>query len=414
MPGRRYSGPVVEPDMFFIPLIAVLAPLLARGVSNWVRVPIVVFELVLGILLGPDVLGWVQPSGFVDDLSDFGLATLFFVAGSEINFEAVRGRPIIRASLGWLTSLVIGLAVGVLIAPGETAVIIAVALSSTALGTLMPILRDAGELHTPFGRAATAIGAVGEFGPLVAISLFLGTREPGISTLVLVGFVLVTGGAIVLATRMSHGRLHRFVRTTLHTSGQFAVRVIIMILAALVALSILLDLDMLLGAFAAGVIWKLIMRNAPERDREQVDSKIEAIAFGFLVPIFFVYTGVTFDLEVLLASPMALTLLPLFFVLLLVIRGIPSQLSVPPGASGHDRAALALLAATGLPIIVAVTNIGVDEGILDSALASALVGAGMLSVLAFPLLGMMLRARSSTRETAQLDAAPAEPTQEEA
>ena len=105
---------------------------------------------------------------------------------------------------------------------------------------------------------------------------------------------------------MPHGRLHRFVRTTLHTSGQFAVRVIIMILAALVALSILLDLDMLLGAFAAGVIWKLIMRNAPERDREQVDSKVEAIAFGFLVPIFFVYTGVTFDLEALLASPMAL------------------------------------------------------------------------------------------------------------
>ena len=130
---------------------------------------------------------------FVDHLSDFGLATLFFVAGSEINFEAVRGRPIVRASLGWLTSLVIGLAVGVLIAPGETAVIIAVALSSTALGTLMPILRDAGELHTPFGRAATAIGAVGEFGPLVAISLFLGTREPGISTLVLVGFVVRDG-----------------------------------------------------------------------------------------------------------------------------------------------------------------------------------------------------------------------------
>ena len=119
MPGRRYSGPVVEPDMFFIPLIAVLAPLLARGVSAWVRVPIVVFELVLGILLGPDVFAWVQPSNFVDDLSDFGLATLFFVAGSEINFEAVRGRPILRASLGWLTSLVIGLAVGVLIAPGK-------------------------------------------------------------------------------------------------------------------------------------------------------------------------------------------------------------------------------------------------------------------------------------------------------
>jgi Kef-type K+ transport system membrane component KefB len=400
--------------MFFIPLVAVLAPLLARGVSAWVRVPIVVFELLLGILIGPDVLDWVTISVFVDHLSDFGLAMLFFVAGSEIDFESVRGRPLVRASLGWLTSAAIGLAIGVLIAPGETAVIIGIALSSTALGTLMPILRDAGELQTPFGRAATAIGAVGEFAPLVAISLFLGTREPGVSTLVLIGFVVVTGTAIIVATRMSHGRLHRLVRATLHTSGQFAVRVLILILAALVALSVLLDLDMLLGAFAAGVIWKLIMRNAPERDREQVDSKIEALAFGFFVPVFFVYTGVTFDLDALLASPQALALLPLFFGLLLVIRGIPAQLSVPDGASRLDRAALALLAATGLPIIVAVTNIGVDEKILDSALASALVGAGMLSVLVFPLVGMTLRRRSPTRGAPLLDPAPAEPSQEEA
>ncbi|HWI31223.1 MAG TPA: cation:proton antiporter [Microbacterium sp.] len=400
--------------MFFIPLVAVLAPLLARGLSPWIRVPIVVFELVLGILIGPDLLGWVQESVFVEHLADFGLATLFFVAGSEINFAAIRGRPLVRASLGWLASLVVGLAVGVLIAPGEPAVIIAIALSSTALGTLLPILRDAGELHTPFGRAATAIGAVGEFGPLVAISLFLGSRELGLSTVVLIGFIVLTGGAILITMRVPHGRLHRFVRATLHTSGQFAVRVIVLILALLVALSILLDLDMLLGAFAAGVVWQLIMRNAPKADREQVDSKVEAIAFGFLVPIFFVYTGVTFDLDALLASPTALALLPLFFGLLLIIRGGPSQLAVPPGASGRDRAALALLSATGLPIIVAVTAIGVDEGILSPALASALVGAGMLSVLVFPLVGMALRAHSSTRRSVALDAPPAEPTQEEA
>ncbi|WP_414683951.1 cation:proton antiporter [Microbacterium sp.] len=405
---------MVEPDMFFIPLVAVLAPLLARGLSPWIRVPIVVFELVLGILIGPDLLGWVQESVFVEHLADFGLATLFFVAGSEINFAAIRGRPLVRASLGWLASLVVGLAVGVLIAPGEPAVIIAIALSSTALGTLLPILRDAGELHTPFGRAATAIGAVGEFGPLVAISLFLGSRELGLSTVVLIGFIVLTGGAILITMRVPHGRLHRFVRATLHTSGQFAVRVIVLILALLVALSILLDLDMLLGAFAAGVVWQLIMRNAPKADREQVDSKVEAIAFGFLVPIFFVYTGVTFDLDALLASPTALALLPLFFGLLLIIRGGPSQLAVPPGASGRDRAALALLSATGLPIIVAVTAIGVDEGILSPALASALVGAGMLSVLVFPLVGMALRAHSSTRRSVALDAPPAEPTQEEA
>lgn len=388
---------MIEPGLFLIPVIAVLAPLFARGLSPWVRVPIVVFELMLGIAIGPSLLGWVQPSAFVDALADFGLAMLFFVAGSEIEFTALRGRPLRRASLGWLASLVLGLAAGLVIAPGETAVIVAVALSSTALGTLMPILRDAGELKTPFGRAMSAIGAVGEFAPLVAISLFLGARNLGLSTIVLAVFVTITGGAIVLAMRVPHGRMHRFVASSLHTSGQFAVRVIILIIAALVTLSVALDLDMLLGAFAAGILWQLIMRNAPAHDREQVDSKVEAIAFGFLVPIFFIYTGVTFDLDALVGSASALALLPVFLVLLLVIRGIPAQLSTPDGASARDRGALALLSATGLPIIVAVTAIGVDEQILEPALASALVGAGMLSVLLFPLIGTAVRRGSSSR-----------------
>nr|WP_244964025.1 cation:proton antiporter [Pseudoclavibacter helvolus] len=231
-----------------------------------------------------------------------------------------------------------GLAAGFLIAPGEAAVIIAIALSSTALGTLIPILRDAGELGSPFGKATTAMGAVGEFGPLVAISVFLGTRSPGISALVLALFVVITGIAILIAVRMQHGHLHRLVSASLHTSGQFAVRVVIFTLACLVGLSAVLDLDILLGAFAAGVMWQIIMRSAPESDREQVESKIEAIAFGFLVPLFFIYTGVTFNLDALLGSTQVLILLPVFLALLLLIRGVPSQLVASKGprcASGR-------------------------------------------------------------------------------
>ena len=383
--------PVHPSTLVLIPLLAVLAPLLARALGRWVRVPVVVFELVLGILIGPAVLGWVAPAPFVSTLADFGLAMLFFVAGTEIEFGSFRGRLGRRASLGWLISLAAGIAAGFLLAPGQAAVVIGVALCSTALGTLLPILRDAGELPTPFGRAVAAIGAVGEFGPLIAISIFLGGREPGLSTVVLALFAAFSAAAIWLAFRIPRGAMHEFVSSTLHTSGQFAVRVIFVILTALVALSIVLDLDMLLGAFTAGIIWRLLMRDASQHDRHAVESKIEGVAFGFLVPIFFVYTGVTFDLQALLEQPTLFLLVPLVLVALLVVRGLPSALAAPEGSSRRDRLSIALLGATGLPIIVAVTQIGVDEQILTTSQQSVLVAGGMLSVLLFPLLGMALR-----------------------
>ncbi|WP_454116790.1 cation:proton antiporter [Microbacterium aurum] len=171
----------LDTAIVLIPLLAVIAPLAARAIGPWLRVPVVVFELALGIVVGPSVLGWVGPSAFVDVLSEFGLAMLFFVAGTEIEFAALRERSGRRAIGGWLISIALGVAVGLLVAPGLGAVVIGIALASTALGTLLPILRDAGELRTPRGRAVGALGAVGEFGPLVAISIGMalhGDRVP--------------------------------------------------------------------------------------------------------------------------------------------------------------------------------------------------------------------------------------------
>jgi len=394
---------VVNSGFFFIPILAVLAPLLARGFGRWVRIPVVVFELLLGIVAGPSILGWIQPIDLFEQLSNFGLAMLFFMAGSEIRFAAIAGRPVRRASYGWLISLAAGIAAGFVLAPGPGAIVIGVALCSTALGTLMPILRDAKELDTPFGQAITAIGAVGEFGPLLAISIFLGTREVGVSTLVLIGFIVIAALAIWAAMTFDHGHLHRVVNATLHSSGQLAVRFVFLILGGLVAVSLWLDLDMLLGAFTAGIVWQLIMRSANKPAREAVESKVEAIAFGFFVPVFFIYTGITFDLSALVADWRTLVLLPIFAILLLVIRGLPSRLAAPVGASRRDRWAITLLGSTGLPIIVAVTSIGVDKGFIGSGIASALVGAGMLSVLLYPLIGMTLHGDRAVVTSPALD-----------
>ncbi len=380
--------------LVLLPLLAVAAPILAAFVGRLVRIPLVVFEIVLGIAFGPAVLGWLSPNETTDKLSDLGLCVLFFLAGNEIDFGRIRGRPLNRSIVGWLCALALGVAVALVISPTPAAAIfVGIALTSTALGTLMPILRDVGELLAPFGAAVIAIGAVGEFGPLIAISLFLSGRAPGIATVVLLAFVVITAVAIYLASRGEYPRLHSLITTTLHTSGQFAIRLVLCLLLLLVALSVVLGLDMLIGAFAAGVIAKLLLSGASPHDREEVEGKLEAVGFGFFVPIFFISTGLNFDLDALLSDAATLAMLPLFLLLLLAVRG-SSTLITSRGLTGPDRGAVLLLGATGLPIIVAVTDIGVDAGDLAAGTAAALVGAGMLSVLLFPLIGLALHGRA--------------------
>lgn len=390
--------------MVLVPAIAVLAPLLVRGLGRWVAIPLVVFEIVLGLLLGPAMLGWIVPDDFMGLIADFGLAMLFFLAGNEIDFRAIRGRPLSRAAIGWIISLAAGAGVAALFAPDlPAAAFIGIALTSTALGTIMPVLRDSGDLATPFGVSVLALGAVGEFGPLLAISLFLSGRSPLVAAVVLLAFAVIAGMAIWLAAKGVGKRMHHVITATLHTSGQFAVRLVIFVLLALVALSIVLDLDMLLGAFTAGVLYRMLLVGAPKRDAEAIESKLEAVGYGFLVPVFFINTGVTFDLEALFADGRTLAMLPVFVVLLLLIRGLPSLLAAPAGSSPRDLAATALFGATGLPIIVAVTAIGVDAGDLASGTAAALVGAGMISVLFFPLIALALRGRGGSRRRTRTD-----------
>jgi len=380
--------------LVLVPAIAAVAPLLVRAVGRVIAIPLVVFEIVLGLVLGPAVLGWIQTDDFITLFADLGLAMLFFLAGNEIDFRAVRGRPLTRASIGWIISLAAGVGIAALLSPDvPAAAFMGIALTSTALGTIMPVLRDSGDLGTPFGTAVIALGAVGEFGPLLAISIFLSGRQPWQSALVLLGFAVVAGLAIWVAARGVGRRLHTIITATLHTSGQFAIRFVLFVLLSLVALSIVLELDMLLGAFTAGVIWRLLLAGAPEHEAEMVESKLEAVGYGLLVPVFFINTGLTFDLAALVSVPSNVVLVPIILVVFLLVRGIPSVLVAPPGSSRRDILATGLFGATGLPIIVAVSAIGVEQGELTSGTAAALVAAGLLSVLLFPLLALSIRGR---------------------
>ncbi|MEU4113727.1 cation:proton antiporter [Kitasatospora sp. NPDC028055] len=378
--------------LILIPAAAVTAPLLADRLLRWIAVPTVVFEIVLGVLIGPDVLDWAHVDDLVKALSQFGLAMLMFLAGYEIDFAKLRGGPLKRAGTAWLVSLVLALGIGALVNrdPWDGA-FAGLVLTTTALGTILPILRDSGELPTPFGSLVMATGAVGEFGPIIAIAVLLSGNSPARTAVILGAFAVITAVAVLGARRPRPAWATRLIERTLRTSGQFAIRAVILVLAVMVAAALWLDLDMLLGAFTAGIVSRLLLSDIRRAEEEVIEAKLESIGFGFLVPIFFVVSGMNFDLNALLDDPGTLLLVPVFLLLFLAVRGLPAGLLAPGGLGGRDRAALGLYASTALPLVVVITTIEVEAGHLPSSTAAALVGAGMLSVLVFPLAAQRVR-----------------------
>ncbi|MFJ7272899.1 cation:proton antiporter [Kitasatospora sp. NPDC098663] len=386
------SAAVQPVALILIPAAAVAAPLLADRLLRWIAVPTVVFEILLGVLIGPDVLNWAHVDDLVNALSQFGLAMLMFLAGYEIDFAKLRGGPLKRAGTAWLVSLVLALGVGALVNRDPlNGAFAGLALTTTALGTILPILRDSGELPTPFGSSVMATGAVGEFGPIIAIAVLLSGNSPVRTAVILGAFAVITAAAVLGARRPRPAWATRLIERTLRTSGQFAVRAVILVLAVMVAAAIWLDLDMLLGAFTAGIVSRLLLSDIRRAEEEVIAAKLESIGFGFLVPVFFVVSGMNFDLAALLDDPGTILLVPVFLLLLLAVRGLPAGLLAPAGLGRRDRTALGLYGATALPLVVVITTIEVDDGHLPSSTAAALVGAGMLSVLVFPLVAQRVR-----------------------
>ncbi|WP_435969970.1 cation:proton antiporter [Streptomyces sp. Qhu_M48] len=379
--------------LILIMTIAVLAPLLAYAVGRRLPVPLVIFEILLGIVIGPDVLDWAHPDALIDGLSQLGLIMLIFLAGYEIEFGKVRGDTLKRSVRAWLIALVLGLTAGILLGGGYTkGVFIGVALTSTALGTVLPVLRDAGDLHGRFGTVVMAFGAVGEFGPIIAMALLLSGRGAGESTVLLAVFAALTAGAVYWALRPRPPWFSRIIAKTLHSSGQFAVRFVFLLLALMLGASQALGLDVLLGAFAAGLVTRLLLAGAAPESGPQILEKVEGVGFGFLVPVFFVVTGIEFDLASLLEGGRTLLLLPIFLLLFLVVRGGPIWFLAPRDLDRRERGGLVLYGSTALPLVVAITTIGVDDKAMTAGEAAALVGAGMLSVLVFPLVALKSRA----------------------
>jgi Kef-type K+ transport system membrane component KefB len=368
----------------------------ARGLF----IPVVVVELVLGVVIGPQGLDIAQVNGFTEFFADLGLGMLFFFAGYEIDVGRIRGEPLRLALLGWAMSLAIAYTIGgVLAAVGVVVSLLYVgsALATTAIGTLIPVLSDTGELRTDFGKYLLAAGAVGEFGPILLLTLVLSTQSALHNALILIAFVALAVLVAVLAVR-SAARTVPMLERTIESSSQLGVRWIVVLVFALALLANELGLDLLLGGFAAGLITRQVLAT---REIPVFDSKLTAVAFGVFIPFFFVVSGMRLDVDALFSSASGVAKLAIFFVLFLVVRGTPALLlyrRVLP--LRQDRMALALFTATQLPLVVAITTVAVDGGHMRSSTAAALVGAGALSTLAGPLHGLRMRRIAAERRAA--------------
>ena len=291
--------------LVLIAIAAVLAPILSE-LTGPIAVPEIVIQIGLGIIIGPYVLDIAHVSTLVTGLSDLGLTFLIFLAGYELDLQRIRGRPLELAVAGWAISLVIGLAAAfALVSTGlaRDTVVVGLALTTTALGTLVPMLRDAEVMEARFGSYISAIGTVGEFGPIVAVALLLTKKEPLLTSLLLVAFIVVAVATVLLAARTQPPRVVALLSRHMESSAQLPVRVALLLIVLLVLLAETLGLDVLLGAFAAGIVVRLFSSGG---EIAAVRGKLEAIGFGFLIPVFFVVSGIEFDLHVFIQNPSAL------------------------------------------------------------------------------------------------------------
>ncbi len=386
---------LVGHPVFWILAAAVLAPLLAEIPISF-KVPVVVLEVLLGIVIGPHLLNLVQFDGFVVTMFSIGMATTLLMAGMDLDFSEIKGRPLNLAVVGWIISVLLGFtAVGLLhaIPQVRAPLMVTLAMCTTGLGVLIPIFRDSDQLRTAFGRFVLASGTIGEVGPIVAMSLLLSqhysTWQEGGFLLI---FLVIVAIAIAVGVAARPPKILAMLSSHMHKSTQLPLRISMLMLAALIMLADKFGLESVFGAFAGGMILGQATRG---EGGKALREKMETISFGWFFPFFFVGTGIKFNVAALGQDLTTMLLVPTFTVLFLIVRGTPVLLY-----RGHiDRAQrlpFALSSAVpSLSIIVVITEIGVRAKSMNPDVAAAMIGAALLSVLLFPTIAGSLLSRTA-------------------
>ena len=379
-------------SLAIIALVSAVVPILARAIPGRI-VPETVFLLLAGALLGPHMAAVIAVDQTISFVSDLGLAFLFLLAGFEIDPKSVVGKQGRHGLVTWLVSF--GLAAAFILVSGIATldsiegVAIAIILTTTALGTLLPIMAERGLMGTRVGDAILAYGTWGELGPVIAMALLLTTRAKVTSILILVGLVVlcVLIAFFAKGARRFSGRIYSWIMEGSQTTSQTYVRFSVLLLVALLAFADMFDLDLVLGAFAAGFVLRYLV---PE-DNTTLEPKLMGLAHGFFIPLFFIVSGAKIDLGAIALNP---ALLVGFILMLLVIRALPIFVSLSICKETRDmaagsRASISVYCTTALPIIVAVTSVAVQAGAMTEEIASVLMSAGAVTVLVMPLVAML-------------------------
>jgi len=392
-----------------VSVVALLAPLSVRVLR--LPVPAIVLEILLGVIVGPQVLGWVHMDAALVVLSTIGLSFLLLLAGLEIDVRHLRGPLLRRASGAFVVSFALAVAVGVglgMLGLAQSPVLIAVILSATGLGIILPVLKDAGIVETRAGQVIVAGASIAEVVPIVLLSLLF-SEDPSVGVgakLTLLAAFLGFAG-VVIAVVLGLERARTVCRTLLDlqdTTAEIRVRGTVALLLVFASLASAFGLESILGAFLAGAALTLLDRD-DDMTHTQLYTKLHAVGFGVFIPFFFVATGVSLDVRALMDHGSSLVKIPLFVVALLVVRALPAILYRPLLGSGRDVLAAGLLQATSLSIPLVAGGIGVELGLLQPANYAALVAAGLLSVVIFPRLAVLLLERSA-KESAPPDHSP--------
>jgi len=390
--GNVESNPLVS--FAWIMAAAVMAPLISWATGK--RVPAVVLLIGAGILIGPHWLGLASTEGGVGLLKQLGLGMLFLLAGYEINPAMIRSREGRTSATTWLVCMGLSFAGAcVLLQPHNTstAVVLAIAFTSTAVGTLMPIMKQQQVLHTPVGRSLLVHGAIGEIFPIFAMALLLSARSTWVTAIVLAAFFVIAlvVAAIPRTVRFLLPWTARAMVLNAGATNQTVMRLVLWMLGVLMAVAAVFELDVVFGAFAAGFI---LRRLVPEKFGEAVEQRLDIVGYSLLIPVFFVCSGMTIDPRAVADKPWLLCILvPLIY----VVRGLPvliRELFFTTGSqltNVREKIQLSLYAATALPIIAAVTEVAVESQLLSEENASLLVAAGSVTVLIFPFIANMIQ-----------------------
>jgi Kef-type K+ transport system membrane component KefB len=379
-------------NLLIVVAVTFVAPL-TLGFFPSVKLPSVVLEILAGIVIGPSVLGIVHVDEAISVISVLGLAFLLFLAGLEIDFQRLRGQVLRVTMIAFVVSFGIALLVAlVLKATGliETPLLIAIILCATSLGVLIPVLKDAGEISSTFGQLIVAAGTIADFGAVILLSIFFSGEGSVGSTLILIGSLVVLAVAVFIAVKGAErsSLLRQDLLRLQDTTAQIRVRGAVVLLVGFAAIADSLGLESILGAFIAGAVLSLLDKDE-QMTHPEFRRKLEAVGFGIFIPVFFVTSGVNYDLDALTSSASNVLMVPIFLAALLAARGLPALLYRRLLDTKHTAIA-GLMQATSLPFIVAAVAIGEDLNLVTAAEGAALIGAGLLSVLLFPVIGLGL------------------------